>query len=313
MAVAILLFLFILFCRVKDGFVYRRKRLMNKKAQQMIMSFLFVAEEWEEARLEKFRKKHLKSKFLRQVYLDNLIQLHKNITGESSERLSSLYSTLGLKQHSLDKLRSYSWARAARGIGELAEMGSRHEIHLLLGFINHKNPILRYKAQVALLKLEGEAPFSFLDELKGPLSEWQQMQLALAAENTESSKLPDFTRWLSAGEASHVSFSVRMIAQFSCYQAEDELLSLLQHPFPSAAVRKEIVVAIRQLELFRAEKSLRELYPYEIPDIRLEIEKTLAVIAASEEEITHTPEKRLYLPVGAYAAKHEQEDESMSA
>ncbi|MBW3545728.1 MAG: hypothetical protein KY428_09060, partial [Bacteroidetes bacterium] len=70
---------------------------------------------------------------------------------------------------------------------------------------------------------------------------------------------------------------------------------------------------IRQLELYQAEMALRQLYNYEKPDIKMEIEKTLAVIAAAVEDTTQAPEKRLYLPAEAYGAKLEQEDESMSA
>lgn len=285
-SVAFLLFIFILLSRLIDGIGYAQKRWMDKKAQQMITSYLFQAEEWNKPRLRRFRLKYLSNSLFRAVFLKSLITLHKNIIGESSDRLGLLYRELQLKKFTVHKLQSSSWNLVAQGIGELADIGTKEDIRFIRPFVNHKNPLLRSEAQVALLKLESEMPFSFLNELLEALSEWQQMHLVHAAENTDLKKMPDFSRWLHNKEESIVIFCIRMISQFDQRQAAERLISLLKPPYPSMRLRCEIIVAIRQLELTEAVEKLRQLYEYETPDNQREIERTMEVIAGGGENVT---------------------------
>lgn len=282
LAVAFLLFLFILLSRLMDGIFYAQKRWMEKKAQQMITSYLFLGENWNKDRLRKFQRNYLTNSLFRSVFMNSLIALHKNILGESSEQLRFLYEGLGLKKQTERKLQSSSWHRVAKGICELAEMGTKEDIGLIRPFINHKNPLIQSEAQVALLKLETDKPFSFLDDLSEALPEWQQIHLIHAAENIAVESLPELSRWLSEKEESIVVFCIRMIAQFDQYQAGESLLAMLEHPYPARRLRSEIIMAIRHLELTKAEGKLRQLYAYENPDIQAEIEKTLMVIAGGE-------------------------------
>lgn len=315
-----MLFLFILFSRLRDGIKYAQKRWMEKKAQEFITPYLFnlFSEEWSKIRIKNFRRKYLANKFHREIFLENLIKLHKNIAGETSESLRSLYVELDLSEHSRRKLNSASWQKIAKGICELAEMGTKQDKEFIRSFINHQNPILRSEAQVALLKLESEAPFSFLDELEEPLSEWQQMQLARAAQKAKLSTLPDFERWLHKKEESIVIFCIRMIAQYGQHKASQKILGLLKHPYPPARVRKEIIIAIRQLVLYEAADKLRRLYVYETTEIQLEILKALAVIAGnnavSNEEVLPGNDKLFQLvPANMETFSGKQQEEKIAA
>lgn len=279
--IAFVLFLFILFSRLRDGIRQAQKKEMEKKIQLFITFFLFNERNYNKNYIKNFRRKNLTSKFYRDIFLASLIDLHKNIMGESSEKLRFLYVVLGLKKHSQQKLNSTSWQTVAKGIGEFAEMGSRKDSKLIRPLINHQNPIIRAEAQVALLKLENDAPFSFLDELEEPLPEWQQMQLARAAQKADFIILPEFNRWLHKKEETIVIFCMRMIAQYRQYNASQQILDLLAPPYPSARVRKEIIIAIRKMELYDTEDKLRQLYNYETVENQLEIIKTIPVIAES--------------------------------
>lgn len=317
---AFMLFLFILFSRLRDGIKYAQKRWMEKKAQEFITPYLFnlFSEEWSKIRIKNFRRKYLSNKFQRDIFLESMVKLHKNIAGETSESLRSLYVELDLSEHSRRKLNSASWQKIAKGICELAEMGTKQDKEFIRSFINHQNPILRSEAQVALLKLESEAPFSFLDELEEPLSEWQQMQLARAAQKAKLSTLPDFERWLHKKEESIVIFCIRMIAQYGQHKASQKILGLLKHPYPPARVRKEIIIAIRQLVLYEAADKLRRLYVYETTEIQLEILKALAVIAGnnavSNEDVLPGNDKLFQLvPANMETFSGKQQEEKIAA
>ncbi|MCC9167524.1 HEAT repeat domain-containing protein [Pontibacter harenae] len=279
LSVAFGLFLVILLSRLKDGWKYRRSRWMGKKSQQLITAYMFD-DEWPRERTIRFRVKKLNNGFNRQVFLESLISLSQNLIGESAERLSVLYEELGLHQHSKYKLYSNSWDVIAKGICELAEMGMQQDLDLIRSFINHSHPILRSEAQVALIRLEKDAPFAFLNQLSEPLLGWQQMQLARAAHKAHLENLPAFEQWLSNEEETIVVFCLRMIVQYAQHNAVPKLLELLDHP--SAELRREVLVAIRQLEAFEATEKLLEIYSHETPENKMEILKTLPAITLED-------------------------------
>jgi len=280
LGVASLLFLFILFSRLQDGVFYKRRQQQGRQAQDFITTFLFNAEELSPQSLEDFCRQHLQSTFQRQVFLDSLLQLHRNIIGESSLQLRSLYEQLGLHAFSKSKLYSGAWDVIAKGIGELAEMGMKQDAELIRSFINHPQAMLRSEVQVALLRLQNEAPFAFLDELEEPLMDWQQMQLARAAQKANLTRVPAFRRWLHKRQETIVCFSIRMIVRYGQQDAVRDLLELLSHP--SVALRQEVVKALRHLEAYEATEHLLLRYPAETLAVRLEILRTLPVISGEE-------------------------------
>lgn len=295
--IALILFLFILFSRLRDGLRFSNKRWLTKKSQHFITSYMFN-EDIEHSHVEHFRKKYLVNKKQRQIFTDTLIQLRKNIVGELADRLKQLYLHMELNIHSKRKLYASSWSIIADGIKELAEMDMQQDISLIRSFINHPKRELRSVAQVAYLRLQSDTPFSFLDELQSPLLEWQQLQLANAAHRAHM-HMPSFKRWLSKQETSIVIFCVRMIAVHNQHEAVPELMNLLEHPDKSVQI--EAIKAIRLLEAFDAKDRLVELYDEQkITEVKLEILKALAVIADDlvpfyRKVMATSPVKRLRL------------------
>ena len=270
------LFSFILFSRWRDGYSMIRRKRAEKHIQDFLTAYIFDEDIVPEA-TEAFAKKYAKRGVLRQILIENIVSLHKNLLGESADKLRYLYRKLGLQQYSKRKLYSSSWHRVAKGISELADMGMQENSPLIQNFVNHPHPILRSEAQVALLKLEPEAPFSFLNDLKEPLLDWQQLQLARAAYKSQFLKIPKFEAWLGSKEESIVIFCLRMIAIYGQRRASDAILELLQHP--SAKVREEAVVALRHLETYDAVPMLTSMFANEPTDVQLEILKTLPAIS----------------------------------
>ncbi len=280
LALAFLLFLFILLSRWRDSVRVLKKQRIEKVSQDFITSYLFYEEVWQPDQIEAFRSKYLRNSSQRQTFLENLILLHKNIIGETSDKLTQLYVDFGLYQYSKQKLYSGTWNVIAKGIGELAEMGMQQDSKLIRSFINHPNPILRSEAQVALVKLRTNKPFAFLNKLEEPLLEWQQMQLARAAQKNQQITLPSFSRWLNNKEDSIVIFCLRMITYYNQHDAVANILELLQHSSPR--VREEAVATLGHLETFEATTKLLEIYNNETLEVKLEILKTLAAIAGPE-------------------------------
>lgn len=274
--VALLLFLFILISRMIDHLSAHRKHWMEKKAQQLILSYLFHEGQWEEKNLAGIRKKYLSYPFRRRIFLRKLLALHKNLEGQSAERLRSLYQALKLHHYAYRKIYASNWEVIAKGIRELSQMRIVKYKELIGLFINHPVPIVRAEAQIALVHLDEEATFAFLKDLKVPIPEWQQFQLIEIAHKLKRNRLPDFKQWLDSEQESIVIFCIRMIAQFNQFDAAKALLNLLEHP--SRKLRKEAVIAIRTLGFEEVAEKLSKIYMKQGPELKEEIRNSLQII-----------------------------------
>ncbi|WP_439883338.1 HEAT repeat domain-containing protein [Pontibacter sp. MBLB2868] len=296
-SLAILLFVFILVSRFRDGINYARRKKMEGEIQDYLSSYTFEDIHSEED-LILFRKKYVLKPKPRRFVMENLLALHKSLIGESAEALQNLYKALGLHSYSKQKLYSNTWSEIAKGIGELAEMDMHEYSELIRSFVNHPHPVLRSVAQVALLKLKKDGLFTLLDVMQEPLLDWQQVQLARATQQAHMLAIPDFKKWLGNHEETIVIFCLRMIAYYGQHNALDQILSLLQNP--SSIIREEAVVTLRHLEAFDAVPVLIGMYPHETIEIQLEILKTLPVIGGHEtipfyRDLLQTGDRRLQL------------------
>jgi hypothetical protein len=278
LATAFIIFLFILISRVIDNVNTVIKQVVEKRAQQIVIPYLFNEEEWDYKQFTKIRKEYLSNRFRREVFLDTLTKLQTNIVGKSAERLKSLYIGLRLHRRSLKKLNSSSWNVAAKGIVELAEMDMKEYLEEIRSFINHKNPILRSEAQIALIQLEYATPFSFLNDLREPILDWQQSKLAHVSEQLDISSIPEFSQWLDNKEDSIVIFCIRMISLHNQFNASEKLITMLKDDRTSERVRGAIIFAIRQLELYDTTVYLMDIFPNESLVNKQEIIKTLSIL-----------------------------------
>lgn len=269
------LFAFILLSRLRDGFRFARRRKNEKYIQNFLTSYIFEDQTDEEA-LISFERQYVRKRGQRQIVIQNIVSLHKNLIGEAADKLRHLYLQLGLQQYCKQKLYSGYWHEIAKGISELSDMGINKYSDLIRTFINHPHPTLRSEAQVALLKLKSDAPFSFLDDLKEPMLDWQQLQLARAAYKSQFLSIPNFERWLGNKEETIVIFCLRMISIYGQHSASEAILGLLLHP--AAKVREEAIITLRQLEAYDAVPLLTSMFASESTAIQLEILKALPAI-----------------------------------
>ncbi|MBD1395634.1 HEAT repeat domain-containing protein [Pontibacter sp. JH31] len=306
------IFSIILFSRWRDGVRYARRRKVEQDIQGFLTSYLFDDQTDKEAILV-FTEQFTQKRVQRHIVLENLVSLHKNLIGESADKLRNLYCQSGLESYSRQKLYASSWHEIAQGINELANMGVRKYSELIRAFINHPHPTLRSEAQVALLKLETNAPFSFLDDLREPLLDWQQLQLARATSKSKFLSIPNFERWLGKSEESIVIFCLRMIASYGQHSAADGILSLLQHP--AAKIREEAIITLRQLNTHEAVPSLINMFTNESTDIQLEILKAVPAIGDQQsipffEQVLGFENRRLQLAAARALCQSGQEGQN---
>lgn len=236
----------ILITRLRDSLKVRSEELIvnylynNTATIQDINNFFKV----EKARIE---AKHLfneniirylvnESTMRKEVMLEQLMELHKNITGDIEKKIRELYNESDLKHYSFQKLKNKNWNIKVHGIRELTEMKVLDAIIEIARYINHKHPILHTEAQMAVTRLSPDKDLSFLNHLTTRLTLWEQMHILNAIEEKGYEFVPDFSQWLESANYSVVLFAINMIAYYKQDRALVPLTKLMGHKDPNVRI-----------------------------------------------------------------------------
>jgi hypothetical protein len=219
----IILLIIILLNRTRMEREQKLRQFLLEKYQGLIVEYLYgdvVSDQFLQIASDRFR---------RQVLIDQIIDVSINLKGDSEEKLNNLYTQLGLYQDSIRKAYSRKWHYKVKGFRELAFMNNRDANDEIFKALNSGNEILRMEAQIALVRLSGENPFMFLNQLKRPFSLWEQITLyeLLIQHNLP---VPDFMEWLDSPNPTVLMFALRMVREFKQQNAEGQVTKVLSHP-----------------------------------------------------------------------------------
>lgn len=222
----------------------------------------------------------LKSKLVKQVLLDEIIYLHRNVTHSTGNILPSLYRTLELKKISFDKLTANAWEVRAQGIAELKEMAPVIKLPDILRHTHSNNDDLRVEAQAAYIRLNTSDPFSFLNNTSQELLEWHQIILFDEITRSESIGTPSFSTWLNSSNTSIVLFCIKLIVHYTQLDAIPHLIALMEHN--DEEVQNRSINALGKLEAREAEERMVTLYPDLRTSCKIEVLKALGRIGGGD-------------------------------
>ena len=182
---SVLFTLLIFYSRITKTIKENKTNVMKKKYQLLITSYMFdeglMANGVESEQIQKmiahYNENYLQNKFNRNVLIEEILLIYKELSGDAAENLRKLYLTLDLEKDSLKKVESTRWYIQAKGVKELAEMNISSAYPIIYALINHPNKILRMEVHTAIVKLVNFSALTFLDESKYPISEWQQINI----------------------------------------------------------------------------------------------------------------------------------------
>jgi HEAT repeat protein len=249
-----------------------------------------------------FEARELRRRFNREVLIEQIIELHKNLSGATSQVLRELYLELGFDQDAKKRLKHFDWSVKAKAVRELAQMGIAEAEPEIARLLNHTNSVLVLEVQIALLKLNREHPFSFLNETEVEITEWQQVSMLAMISHSPHFKIPDFSQWLSSNNDSVVLFVTKMINYYNQLEAADQLIGLLSHP--NEKVRTEVIRTLGDMEVMEADQALIEIYPKETEETQKEILETLGKIGTDNSvAFLYTALNSPQFPLAFMAAK----------
>lgn len=171
----------------------------------------------------------LKTRASRQILLDQMIDMKRNLSGNSVKTLKMLYTRLEVYSVSLQKLNSLSSYAKARGIRELAVMGHTPAYKHVSRYLRSRNRTLREEAILATLELSAGGPLAFLADYRYDITLWMRIQLHRHLQKPDPRTLPDFSRWFKHHNVTVVLFTISMAKAFRQTKSMSGLISLLQH------------------------------------------------------------------------------------
>jgi hypothetical protein len=243
------------------------KQYLAETYQGMIIDYLFTG-----SSPDRFRT-IASDTYRRQALIDQMIDVSVNLKGDAEEKLCGLYLYLGLDRDSIRRANDMRWHKKIKGFRELAFMNIKDANHAIYKALNSKNEILRMEAQIALVRLTDEDPFSFLLQLIRPFSLWEQITLHELIIQHDL-PVPEFKKFLKASNPTVVMFALRMIREFKQKDAEDDLRETLEHSSPE--VRRLAVQVAGDLEMRSSLEVMKRMYKSQDHNTCLEIIRSMA-------------------------------------
>jgi len=243
----------------------------------------------------------LKNDFDRKVLISILLDLRKDVSGETQKQLIHLYKNLGLHEDAYKKLKSWRWEVVAKGIMELTQMQVIESYQLIVGFINSKRSVIRKQAEIATVTLKNEGISYFMDTTNYRISEWQQLVLLEVLRNNKDFEPPKFKAWLTSKNKHVVLLALRLIKHFNQNDAKESLIELVKHR--NNQIKEEAIYCLREFHVVEALDTLKLVFWRCSTDIKISILGAIAELGNTEdiEFLKRIEHKRLHFSVKSKA------------
>ncbi|WP_324027486.1 HEAT repeat domain-containing protein [Maribacter sp. BPC-D8] len=223
----------------------------------------------------------IKHNFDRDVLTEVLLDLRKDLSGQSQAVLIQLYTDLGLHHDAYEKLGSRKWQVVSSGIVELTTMEVDESYGLIIKFINHRQSTIRKQAEIAVVNLREEGIKYFLDNTKFKIAEWQQLKLLDVLRHKPNYNPPQFALWLTSTNTHVVLFSLRLIKYYSQNGAEQSIITLLKHK--NRDIQAEAIECIKDFHFANALITLKLVYSKASQDIKIAILDAIGELGTKAE------------------------------
>lgn len=285
-SLCILYFSFIFFFRNRLSAKSRNIAKRRKELTPIISNFLFYGEDaskeekYEYIGLKVEMREFLKDSINRSILKDILLDLQRDLTGDSRNRLLTLYKDFDLHLDALAKLKSWRWEVATKGIVELTQMQVVEAYTAIRKFINHRKNVIRRHAQIAMVSLKHEGIGHFLDSNRYPISEWQQIKILEILREKEDFIPPNFGVWLMSANKDVVLFALRLIRYYNQTDANASVTELLKHK--DEEVKQAAIDCIKEFGITEAIPTLMAAFYRAKRDTRILILDAIGTIGKEE-------------------------------
>ncbi len=223
----------------------------------------------------------IKDDFTRKVLTEILLDLRKDVSGETQKRLFQLYQDLDLHQDAFLKLKSWRWEVVSKGIYELTQMRVAESYSFITKFINDKRGTIRKQAEISIVTLKNEGINHFLDTTEYRISEWQQLKLLDVIRNQDDFQPPRFKAWLTSNNKHVVLFALRLIKYYNQNDAFASLVELIKHR--NNQIKEATISCIKEFNAIEALYTLKLVFWKSSVEIKISILDAVAEFGTKDD------------------------------
>lgn len=253
-----LLIIFLKIVRTKIRAREKSNHEYQIKIEQVLIEYLYAKNEGDDfVEIENnIIKKDLRSKSKRKIITSIFLKIRQEVSGGLVANMGDLYEEIGLLYFAKKKLKSNKWNIIALGIRDLRLFRIEEIQDSISNFINHSREEVRREAHLYFIEVFKFKGLSFLDDLKAPLSEWDQIMLIEHLKKFDDQEIIDITNWLSSKNEYTVLFTLNIVLYFNRLETTGALLGLLNHPIELIRIRA--IELLSHFENLEAKELLKE-------------------------------------------------------
>ncbi|OGS75642.1 MAG: hypothetical protein A3G95_08235 [Flavobacteria bacterium RIFCSPLOWO2_12_FULL_31_7] len=234
------------------------------------------------SKISEFKAKYKLNNNSRKYILNKIIHIKENLNETNEHTMLLIYKYFGFDEISNKLVRNRNWYSKSEAFHHYQNIGYKIKKGHVKRFLDSKNKALRSNAIVALISLSDEK-FDVLDNYKYTISKSDEVKILDIIYRKKANIPTNINNWLQSKNDSIVIIAIKLIVRFR--HKQDISLEQISYLLSSEnqAVRKEIILAIRELVMFEANEILIQHFTKET-NIRnkISIIKTLNSIGTSE-------------------------------
>jgi hypothetical protein len=196
--------------------------------------------------------------------LNKLLHIKQNVQQMNQDKFILIYEHFGFNKYTEQLLADRSWERKSQGIMHYQILDHKAKKELITPFLQSNHKALRSNALIAMISLSDEN-FDVLDHYEATLTRAEEFKILDLIYQKEVSIPTNINSWLQSKNESIVIIAIKLGVRYKFKFNIDQLIFLLDSPNP--LVRKEIIIAIRELKIefanailikhYKKEKNLR--------------------------------------------------------
>lgn len=289
--VLFILILFFLFYLYYLRTYLRSKELISKNLftqyENDLITYLYLGENTSQINSEQQTiidkmKVSIQNTFKRTILISVLSKLKSDISGEMALAINQLFIKTGLLNYALKKLESKKWDQIALGIKELTQFEITNVYNEISKFQNYPKQEVRNQVQLYYVSLFHFKGLEFLDNLKTPISEWNQIQLLEILQKFDDQEITDISPWLKSENDSVVLFALKLAKIYNQFQVIEILLQLLNHK--NKEIRVSVIEILGYFQVKEAKEIVKSNFSDRSSEEKITFFKILQDIVTADDE-----------------------------
>lgn len=221
----------------------------------------------------------LHKNWCKKIVINEMIRFKKNLKGESSAIVVSVYKKLNLHLYSARLVADYRYYQKCEGFYQFQHIDFKPAKKLIKPYIKHPDRIIRSNAYTCYLSLvEGR-----LEQIANIPTKISLLNIIKLMEllHIKKIKLPkNIDKWLVSENKSMVRLGIKIMVFYNYAHQEEKITALLNSDDP--ILRYEAILACRYLYFQNAEAGLIAIYPHDNDTNKNEILTSLKVIGKTK-------------------------------